>query len=336
MTLLDQRPTEPLRVVIDTDCANEIDDQFALAWALLAPDKLQVEATVAAPFSFRHHLPPLRAGADPAYQAWAARLSAQGRSVDDLDRALVDPATGMELSLQEIRRIHSLCPCDPPSFAGATRYMTAPDDVVWSEGAAAIVDLAKSGSRPLYVAAMGCVTNIAAALIRAPEIADMITVLWTAGFPTLQPHQQHSALNLVQDVHATRVLFDCGVPLVYLPGYHIGAQLRLSRPEMLCHVKGKGPLGDYLWSLYDDNPIHRMRAVTDTERRSWVIWDMIDIAWLINRDWVPTFTTPSPALTPDLRWQAAAGRHMIQEAYDINRDDIFRDFYDRLDAFASR
>ncbi|MFU8882647.1 MAG: nucleoside hydrolase [Rhodobacterales bacterium] len=336
MTSLDTHSPQPLRVVIDTDCANEIDDQFALAWALLAPDKLQVEATVAAPFSFRHHLAPLRAGTDPFFQAWAARLAAQGRTIDELDRHLVDPATGMELSLQEIRRIHQLCRADPPAYAGATRYMTAPDDVVWSAGAEAIVDLAKTGTQPLYVAAMGCVTNVAAALIRAPEIADTITVLWTAGFPTLQPHPQHSALNLVQDPHATRVLFNCGVPLVYLPGYHIGAQLRISRPDMQCHVRGHGPLGDYLWSLYDNNPIHRMRAMTDTERRSWVIWDMIDIAWLINRDWVPTFTTPSPVLTPDLRWQAAAGRHMIQEAYDINRDDIFRDFYDRLDAFASR
>lgn len=335
MKMFETDPTAILRVVIDTDCANEIDDQFALAWALLAPERLQVEATVAAPFSFRHHLPPLRAGTDPAYQAWAARLAAQGRTLADLDRDLVDPATGMALSLQEIRRIQQLCHVDPPSFAGAARYMDRPDDIVWSEGAAAIVDLAKSGDAPLYVAAMGCVTNIAAALARAPEIAERIIVLWTAGFPTLQPHPQDSALNLVQDPHATRILFDSGVPLIYLPGYHIGAQLRISRPDMICHVKGKGPLGDYLWQLYDNNPIHKMRAITDTARRSWVIWDMIDIAWLLNPDWVPTFATPSPILTQDLRWQAAAGRHLIHEAFDINRDDIFRDFYDRLAAHAT-
>ncbi|MBQ1203608.1 MAG: nucleoside hydrolase, partial [Loktanella sp.] len=277
----------------------------------------------------------LRAGADPAYRAWAARLAEQGRSIADLDRDLVTPDTGMELSLQEIRRINQLCRMDPPTYAGAMRYMTAPDDLVWSAGAEALVDLAKSGDAPLYVAAMGCVTNIAAALIRAPEIAQRIIVLWTAGYPTLQPHRQDAALNLVQDPHATRILFDCGVPLIYLPGYHIGAQLRLSRPEMAAHIRGKGPLGDYLWQLYDNNPIHRMRATTDTDRRSWVIWDMIDIAWLLNPDWVPTFTTAAPILTADLRWQPAPGRHMIREAYDINRDDIFRDFYDRLDKYAT-
>lgn len=325
----------PLRVVIDTDCANEIDDQFALAWALLAPERLQVEATIAEPFSFRHHLPLLRSAANPGYAAWAARLADQGRTIDDLDRDLVDPAAGMALSLQEIRRIHDLCRKEVPSYAGATRYMQSPDDIVWSAGAEALVDLAKSGDGPLYVAAMGCVTNIAAALLQAPEIKSRIVVLWTAGYPTLQPHPQESALNLVQDPHATRILFDCGVPLVYLPGYHIGAQLRLSKPDMLTYVKGKGPLGDYLWSLYDNNPIHHMRATADTDRRSWVIWDMIDIAWLINPDWVPTFETPAPLLSHDLRWQAAPDRHMIREAYDINRDDIFRDFFDRLNAHAA-
>ena len=45
-------PRSPVRLVIDTDAANEIDDQFALAWALLSPRELRLEAVYAAPFSF--------------------------------------------------------------------------------------------------------------------------------------------------------------------------------------------------------------------------------------------------------------------------------------------
>jgi purine nucleosidase len=102
-------PKGKLRIVIDTDTANEIDDQFALAWALLRPEKLDVLAVTAEPFSFAHHLPELRAAeaamlAGQAYpehlvggfQGWLARLHAQGRRVGDL--ALVGPAEGMELS----------------------------------------------------------------------------------------------------------------------------------------------------------------------------------------------------------------------------------------------
>lgn len=54
-------PMGQVRVVIDTDTANEIDDQFALAPALWSPDKLDVPAVTAEPFSFAHPLPELRA-----------------------------------------------------------------------------------------------------------------------------------------------------------------------------------------------------------------------------------------------------------------------------------
>ena len=43
-------PETPLRVVIDTDTYNEIDDQFAVVYALFSPEQLEVEAIYAAPF----------------------------------------------------------------------------------------------------------------------------------------------------------------------------------------------------------------------------------------------------------------------------------------------
>lgn len=340
----------PVRLLIDTDCANEIDDQYALAWALFSSDRMTVEATVAEPFSFRHHLPELRA-AEAAmlgggkhtehlvggFQGWIGRLHAQGRTIEDLDRDLVTPARGMELSYEEIRTVYEKCGKDPDgvTFRGADRYMTGPEDVVWSEGAEAIVDLAKSGGGdPLYVAAMGCVTNIAAALLRAPEIRRDIVVIWTSSYPSHAPHTVRPSLNLIQDVDAARVLFDCGVPLVYLPGYHVGAQLKISRPEMEAFVKGRGEIGDYLWQLYTHNPLHRMFALDDTARRTWVIWDMIDIAWLIDPAMVPTFRTSTPWLTEDLHWRKDVARHPMLEAHDVQRDEIFRHFYDRLAANA--
>ena len=47
-----QLPSGRPRCVIDTDTRNEIDDQFALAWALLSQDELDIEAIYAAPYSF--------------------------------------------------------------------------------------------------------------------------------------------------------------------------------------------------------------------------------------------------------------------------------------------
>jgi hypothetical protein len=42
--------TEPLRAVLDTDTFNEIDDQFAVVYALLSPSEIRLEALYAAPF----------------------------------------------------------------------------------------------------------------------------------------------------------------------------------------------------------------------------------------------------------------------------------------------
>jgi purine nucleosidase len=39
-----------LSMVLDTDTFNEIDDQFALGYALLSPDRLDLKAVYAAPF----------------------------------------------------------------------------------------------------------------------------------------------------------------------------------------------------------------------------------------------------------------------------------------------
>lgn len=44
-------PAGKVRMVLDTDTYNEIDDQFALSYALMSPERLQVEAVYAAPFS---------------------------------------------------------------------------------------------------------------------------------------------------------------------------------------------------------------------------------------------------------------------------------------------
>ncbi|WDR06272.1 nucleoside hydrolase [Devosia rhodophyticola] len=336
-------PTDKVRVIIDSDTANEIDDQYALAWALLSPEKLSVEAVTAEPFSFAHHLPVLRA-AEAAmlsgqpypehvvggFQGWLSRLHNQGRRVADLN--LVGPDEGVELSYREILTVYEKLGMSSEGkvFRGAPRYMTAPDDCVKTEAAEVIVDLAKSGDGPLYVAAMGCVTNVAAALLMAPEIVRDIVVVWTSGYPSAAPHSNRPSLNLVQDVHASRLLFDSGVPHVYLPGYHVGAQLKISLPEMEQFVRGRGAMGDYLYHLYTNNPLHKMFALEDTARRTWVIWDIINIAWLINPEWVPTHMTTSPILTEDLYMQLDPSRHAMAEAHDVQRDEIFIDFYDKL------
>ena len=302
------------RVVIDTDAANEIDDQFALAWALLSHAQLEVEAIYAAPFSFAHRrallpdAPPTAAPFNP-------------------------PAIGMERSYQEILHVHDLLgiPSSGRVLRGSAGYLASAGRPLRSEAADHLIAMARAcpEDAPLYVVALGCVTNIASALLLAPDIVEKTVVVWTSAFPSHAPHVNNS-FNLEQDVHASRCLLDSGVPHVYLPGYHVGAQLRMSLPEVERYVRGRGAIGNYLHALFTHNPLWPVLGLDGTEPYSWVIWDIINIAWLINPAWVPSELVRTPRLGTDLRWVADPTRHLMREAYGVQRDAIFADLVAKL------
>ena len=346
-------PKGRLRLVIDTDAANEIDDQFALAHALLSPGRLTIEAVTAAPFSFAHLKPDLvrtrdilaeggpHAPEDAAlvarFRGWVERMQAEGVAPEDL--AFAGPQEGMELSHAEIGRVFSACNVEPAGriHEGAGGWLTGLDAPIDSPAARAIIDLARTATAddPLHVACLGAVTNIASALMMAPDIAETIVVVWTAGFPTADPTPNRWALNLVEDPVASRFLFDCGVKLVYLPGFFIGAQLRLSLPEIEAFVEPHGAIGTLLAGLFRNNPLHAQRFVRDTAHLTSVIWDIIVTAWLVDPDLVPTVLKPAARLGDDLAWHPVDGpRHLLREAVGVDRDAIFKDFYDKLAAHA--
>lgn len=341
-------PAGPIRVVIDTDTANEIDDQFALAWALLSQDVLKIEGVYAEPYSFGIYRGSLletqallRAGQNvpehlASFTGWVKSLEAVGRDPRDLH--FCTPAEGMEESYQEIFRVYEKLGMNPSSQVcrGSERYLNSYEEPIRSEAAEHLVERALASDEPLYVIAIGAVTNVASALLMAPEIASRIVVTWTSGYPTNTKIYNHS-FNMEQDMLASQLLYSSGVPLVYLPGYYLGSQLRLSLPEMETYVRGKGAMGDYLYHLFTHNPIYEQRAIDGHFGRTWVIWDLINIAWLINPGWVPTKLVPTPALGDDRFWhhdESTAPTHLSREAFEIDRDSIFRDFFRKLEQAA--
>lgn len=342
--------TPPARVIIDTDTANEIDDQFALTWALLAPERLTIEAITIEPYSFRHRLRELKT----AYQAiesgqldpgalmrpwriddpvaWAWRLLRQGRRPEDVE--FVTPGEGMERSHEEARRILRLTG-KPESLAvpGSTTYLTSARRPIDSRAARQIAERAHTDpSTPLYVLAIGCLTNVASALLLDPAIVERLVVVWTSAYPTWCPFSNAASLNLVQDTIATRIVLASGVPFVYLPGFYIGAQLRLSAEEIAANVSGRGAIGDYLAHLFQDNPLYRQRGITERTAPSWIIWDMIAVAWVMDPSWVPTRLVSTPRLDRSLRWSRRRAGPEMAEAIDVDRDAIFQDFFHRLRA----
>jgi purine nucleosidase len=122
------------------------------------------------------------------------------------------------------------------------------------------------------------------------------------------------------------VVFDSGAALVHVACKNVAEHLRTTLPEMATYVKGRGPIGDYLYGIFE-------AYQPDHYARSKVIWDISTVAYLNNPDWVPTELRPSPILRDDATWAPEdPRRHPIRQAYDVDRDAIFGDLFRKLGA----
>lgn len=291
-------PTAKCQVVIDTDTYNEIDDQYAVAYAILSPDRMNVEAVYAAPY-----------------------LNNRSSSAGD----------GMQKSYDEILRILKFLGRDSSGFAfrGSDRFLPAADKPVDSPAARDLIARAmQPRSQPLYVLTVGCPANVSSAILLEPRIKDRIVVVWLGGTTHVWPSARE--FNLQQDLHASRILFDSGVPLVQIPTKNVSEHLRTTIPEMERWVKGRSRLGDYLFDQYLEYEKHRAQGKPWPYPQSKVIWDISTVAWIINPRWIPSALVPSPCLTNDFRWEQKPARHPIRVATDANRDAVFFDLWEKL------
>ena len=100
-----------------------------------------------------------------------------------------------------------------------------------------IIKLAHESSEPLYVTAIGAITNVASAILLDPEIVSKIVVVWLGGHPVYWKTARE--FNLMQDIPAAQIVFDSGVPLVHIPCKNVAEHLRSTVWEMEKYVKGR-------------------------------------------------------------------------------------------------
>lgn len=319
-------PAGRLDVVIDTDVMNEVDDQFALVWALLRQDRLNLLGLHACPFGLSPELLAPGRGllTELDRRHMQRRLAALGMAAADVP--VRTPDEGVQAAYDELVRLLALAGEDIPVVAGSTSYLPDARTPVDSPAARALVELAHAPrDGQLYVVAIGCATNVASALLLDPSIGSRITVVWTSAYPSFWPYE-NASYNLAQDVPAAQVLFDADVPLVYVPGYYVGEELRISGPELVAHVRGVGVLGDYLWDSVRTHPLFRLDALGSSK----VIWDLAPLAYLLEEQWCTVREVDRPRLSDDLHWQP--GKGTMLELHDIDRDAVYGDLLARLAA----
>ncbi len=285
-------PTGPVDMVLDTDAYNEIDDQFAISYALHATEKLNVLALYAAPF---------------------------------FNNRSNSPADGMERSYQEILKLLRLSKLEYPVYRGSDRYLPDEQTPVASDAAKHLTELAMrySPEKPLYVVAIGAITNVASALLMKPEIADNIVVVWLGG-NALEWHD-NIEFNIRQDVASARVVFASGAPLVMLPCLGVVSAFTSTEPELTYWLKGKNDLCDYLVQ-------HTVEAANEYAKgRVWsrVIWDVTTVGWLLNdgRRFMLDKLIPTPIPEYDHHYAQDPRRPLCRYVYHINRDVLMGDLF---------
>lgn len=285
-----------IKVVMDTDTFNEIDDQFAIVQMMLSSERLDVEAIYAAPFSMNNRSD--------------------------------HPGKGMELSYDEILRLLERINVEPQGlvFKGVTEYVGPSKTARDAPAVDDLIQKAKKSSpeNPLYVIAIGAISNVASALIKAPEIIDRIIVIWLGGNSVYWPHSED--YNLKQDVGGAQILFDCGVALVMVPCAGVTSHLHSTVPEIEKYIEPHGAIGEFL--------AMRFKEYSD-DHKGWSkeIWDMAAVAWALNDEWAPSDLISSPILTDNMTWSVDHRRHSIRYITAINRDAILKDFIIKLEKF---
>ena len=287
-------------VFIDTDTYNEIDDQFAIVQALLSQQlhsAINVVAISAAPFH-------------------------------NTVRKTEDYAHGMELSYKEIQNILEILNCgwSGPTYKGSTLTIKQNDGKsVTSESSVALCELANnhySENDPLFILALGALTNVASAILMDPDIRSRVIVCSLGGLATNL--QNFSEFNYEQDILAAQIVFASGVPIVHFPGFAVTDMLKTTKWELEANIKNKGQIGNFLYERFTE-------FVPDYRGRSKTIWDLAPGAWVINSDWFVSEVVHAPILNDNGTWTIYSENHPMRSIKWLDRGPIFQHFFNLLD-----
>ncbi len=291
-------PEGKVDVVLDTDAFNEIDDQYAISWLLRSSDKINLKALYAAPF---HN-----------------ELSS-------------GPKDGMEKSYNEIFKLLKLAKREDMAentYKGSDSYLIDEKTPVISPASQDLAQraMAYSPEKPLYVLAIGAITNVASALLINPAIAEKIVVVFLGGHGL--DFTDNREFNMRQDVAGARVVYGSGCPLVVLPCVPVVSNLSTTEPELRSWLVGKGDLATYL----AENTIRTAETYAKGKVWSRVIWDISAVAFVLGAGKNYMRVKQIPLIMPgyDHQYEQGVSDRKISYACYVNRDKIFGDLFSAL------
>jgi purine nucleosidase len=245
-----------IRVIVDADTANEIDDLYAIVRALVAPE-FQVEGVTSAHFT---------------------------RSTESNDT--VHQSQQINEQILDAMNLRDKI----PHPVGGDRSMTSPTSPVDSPAARWIIERAHAGGsdNKLVVMALGACTNLASALVIDPSIESKVTFAFIDG--DFKDRQWGPGIfNWRNDIHAVKAIFESGVEYVHMPARSVSIEMKLSKKEVDDHLKGKGGVWDLLVNRWETFP----RTAKSQEK---VMWDVALVEALLRPQFATEITVGAPII----------------------------------------
>jgi len=292
-------PNDKIDVVLDTDAYNEVDDQWAIAYLLRSNDRLNLKEIYTAPF---------------------------------FNRKATSPEDGMLKSYDEILKILDLADRNDMKdkvYKGSTKFLTDEKTPVISDSANRLAKLAEeySPENPLYVVAIGAITNIASALLINPEIAKNLVIVWLGGHSHDFSHTKE--FNMMQDIAAARVVFLSDAKIVQLPCWGVVDTFLTTEQELRFWLSGKNKLCDYLV----ENTVKEAESYALGKPWSRIIWDVTAVAYLLNDDERFMLCRMQNVVLPgyvDYKYSDEKVNKKMCYVYRIKRDALFDDLFKKL------
>jgi purine nucleosidase len=280
------------RLILNTDAKNEADDQYTIVHAILTPT-----------FDF-HGIIPAHFGS-------------------------IKSKTSLRDSHREVMHILDLM-----NLTGAIRVADGaegpiPDEQtpVPSEGARLIIDEAmKDDPRPLYVAFLGPLTDMASALLMEPRVNERnVCVVWIGGGEWPVGNREY---NLSNDIHAANVVMKSKVQLWQIP-QPVYRMMAVSYAELRERVYDKGPIGKYLVDQLIEFNLERHAG--PIEHRS--LGDTPALSVILNPNGGRSEWLPAPEFNSHMNYVHTGANRPIKVYHSIDVRFILEDFFAKLNRF---
>ncbi len=169
---------------------------------------------------------------------------------------------------------------------------------------------------------VGQFTNLASALLIEPKIKDRVVFACIDGDYKhgKTPAWGKGIYNWPNDVPAVQTIFESDVCYIHMPDRSVSGKMYLTREEAAKHLQGRGPVYDFLVSLWNEGRFRKIKGK--------ILWDIALVHVMIDPSHGLRVTVPAPIVNNDGTTQDSPTNPRKVDVYaDIDPAEIYRSFW---------